>query len=332
MQGTGNVEEVEGKAVHDAAEHEQQHAGHGRITQAEEGEAEYPGKHGNEHYVLDAELLHGKRNKQDTKRFRCLRNGYERIGVLYRKGVGQGRIGGKGAQEGVGIAVGNLQGGAQEHAEDEEDGKLRVLEQGKCLESESLGQGFVLLARVDGAGRHGEGVSAEDERKDAGGNELVVAVLHGCSVNLEEIGEEHAADEPHGAEYPDGREFFHRIHSFLGHGVVRYGINQGDGRHEESYAKAVQDEQRSKLHGIPGGHAINAGPGHEQACQAVAQGKHLLGFHLLIGQERGHEDGNNALHGKEPFDLRTQADVSQIAAQGRKVGAPNGKLQEQHQD
>ncbi len=136
-------------------------------------------------------------------------------------------------------------------------------------------------------------------------------------------------------EYTDGREFLHGVHPFLGHGVVGNGIDQGDGGHEEGDAEAVQDEQGSELHLVPGNHTVNAGSGHEQAGKAVTHGQNLLGFHLFVchnAHEGGHEDGHDALHGKEPFDLRAQADVPQVAAQGGEIGAPDGKLQEQHRD
>ena len=64
---------------------------------------------------------------------------------------------------------------------------------------------------------------------------------------------------------------------------------------------------------------------------AVAERKHLLRLHLLVGKnahEGGHEDGDDALHGKEPFDLGTQADVAEITAERRKICAPDGEFQE----
>ena len=110
---------------------------------------------------------------------------------------------------------------------------------------------------------------------------------------------------------------------------------EGDRGHEESDAQAVQDEQGSELDGRSGAHAVEAGPGHEEAGEAVAQGKDPLGFHFLVGDDahqRGHENGDDALHGEEPLDLASETDVAQIASQGGEVGPPDGKLQEQHQN
>ena len=49
-----DVEEVEGDTVDDAGEDEHDDAGHGRIADAEEAEAEHPGEHRHEHDHLDA--------------------------------------------------------------------------------------------------------------------------------------------------------------------------------------------------------------------------------------------------------------------------------------
>ena len=48
--------------------------------------------------------------------------------------------------------------------------------------------------------------------------------------------------------------------------------------------------------------------------------------------EGRHEQGDDALHGKEPFDVRSETDVAQIASQRREIGSPDGKFQEVHQD
>ena len=152
---------------------------------------------------------------------------------------------------------------------------------------------------------------------------------------MDEVGCQHRADETDGAEYADGRELLHGVHAFDGHRVVGHGVHEGDGGHEEGDAQAVQDEQGCELDGRAGAHAVEAGPGHEEAGEAVAQGKDPLGFHFLVGDDahqRGHENGDDALHGEEPLDLAPETDVAQIASQGGEVGPPDGKLQEQHQN
>ena len=335
VQGTGDVEEVERETVHDATQDEEEDARHRRVTETEESEAAHPGEHRDQHHVLDAETLHRERDQEDTQGFGSLGNGDQRVGVLHGERVRESRVRGEGAEERVRVAVRDLQRGAQEHREDEEDRELRILEQRESLQAESLGETLVLLGLVDRAVRHRKGVAGQHEGQQARRDELRVAVLHRDPADVQEVGHEHRADEADGAEHPDGREFLHRVHAFHGHRIVGHGVHEGDGGHEEGDAQAVQDEQGGELDRLPGAHAVEAGPGHEDAGQAVAQGEDPLGFHLLVGDDahqRGHEDGDDPLHGEKPFDLAPEADVAQIAAERGEVGTPDGELQEQHQD
>ena len=67
----------------------------------------------------------------------------------------------------------------------------------------------------------------------------------------------------------------------------------------------------------------------------MAQREGFLGLKVFVGHDSHqgrHEYRNNALHGKEPFDLRTKAHIAEVAAEGSQVGAPCGVLQEVHQD
>ena len=214
----------------------------------------------------------------------------EGVGVLHCQRVGECRIGGEGAQEGVRIAVGNLERCAEQHGEDEEHCELAVLEQAECLETEGLGKALGFAA-VHFAGRHGECVCAEDERQYAGREQLGVVVLHRNSADLDEVGCEHAGDEAHGAEYAQRREFLHRIHSILAHGVVCHRVGDGDGGHVERYADAVEREERSELHAGAGGEAVETGSQHEEAGEAVAEGESLLGGNVTVGHDT-HEGGH----------------------------------------
>lgn len=45
IEGAGDVEEVEGYSVNDAAEYEKENSRHTRVTKSEEAEAEHPGEH-----------------------------------------------------------------------------------------------------------------------------------------------------------------------------------------------------------------------------------------------------------------------------------------------
>ena len=305
------------------------------MAEPEETEAEHPGQHGDEHHFLDAEFLHTERDEQDAERLGCLREGDQRVGVLHSERVGQRRIGRKRTQEGIGVAVRNLERSAQQHREDEEHGELAVLEQGEGLQAESVHERCLFPVAVDRAVRHAQGIETEDDGKDTRRKELRIAVLHGHAVDLQEVGQQHAADETDGAEHADGRELFHRVHALLTKCVVSHGVGQRDGRHEEGQAAAVEDEQRAELDIRSGVHAIHAGGNHEDAGQALAEREHFLRLHPVVGHdahERRHEDRHDALHRKEPFDMRAQADVAQIASQRREVGSPDGKLQEVHHD
>ena len=55
---------------------------------------------------------------------------------------------GKARDEGVGIAIGNLQRHTQQHGEDEEDGHLLLLEQGEGTQAEGINHRARLLALV----------------------------------------------------------------------------------------------------------------------------------------------------------------------------------------
>ena len=151
---------------------------------------------------------------------------------------------------------------------------------------------------------------------------------------MQEIGREHGADKAHRAEYANGRETLYRIHSLLGQGIIGHGVDQCDSRHEKGYAHAVQHEEGSEFHRRSSVHAIYSGGSHENAGDAMAHREHLLGLHLAVGEDAHqsrHEDGYQALHHEEPFDLGAHADISEIAADGRKVGAPYRELKEVHQ-
>ena len=69
-QGTGDVEEVKCNSIYDAAEYEHPDSAT-RVAGTEKAEPENPGKHCDEHHLLDAESLHADR---DEKYAECLRN------------------------------------------------------------------------------------------------------------------------------------------------------------------------------------------------------------------------------------------------------------------
>ena len=114
--------------------------------------------------------------------------------------------------ERIGEAVGNLEGYAEQHREDEENGHILLPEQCEGPQTENVHEGRGLPGcLVDRAGRQCQGVEAERESEDSGGEELVVGHLELHSVNLHEVHEEHAADEADSTEDPDWREVLHRV-------------------------------------------------------------------------------------------------------------------------
>ena len=152
---------------------------------------------------------------------------------------------------------------------------------------------------------------------------------------MEEVRQKHRADETDRSEYPYRGEFLHGIESGFAQGVVRHGIRDGDCRHEESHAEAVEYEQRGELYGVTRLHAVYSRTYHEETGKTMAEGEYLLGLDVTVGDyshQRRHEDGHNSLHGEEPLDLGTQTDVAEITAEGSEVGAPYRELQEVHQD
>ena len=54
-QRTGNVEEVERHSIHDHGKNQHPQTG-ARITEAEQSETEYPGKHTDQHHLLDTKM------------------------------------------------------------------------------------------------------------------------------------------------------------------------------------------------------------------------------------------------------------------------------------
>ena len=63
---TRNIEEVEGNTIDDAGKDKEEYTRHGRIADAEEAEAEYPGKERHKHHNLNTETLQEERYHQDA--------------------------------------------------------------------------------------------------------------------------------------------------------------------------------------------------------------------------------------------------------------------------
>ena len=332
----GDVEEVERHAVHDAAQNEHPHAA-ARVAGPEEAEAEHPREHRDEHHLLDAELLHRERDQQDAEGLGELAQGDQRIGVIGAPGIREEGILLEGSDEGVGVAVRDLQGSAEQHREDEEHGELALLEELERVQAGGLCEGLRALGLgLARAVRQGQRIGAEHQRENAGNEELVegVLVLHAVGT-LHEVHEEHREDETDGAEHADGREGLDRVLSGLLQGIVGHGVGDGDGRHIESDAQRIERIERTELDVRAGLHGIPAGAQHGETGDALAEGEHLLRRNPFVGDdahEGGHEDGNEALGGEEKPDLRAEAALGQKTSHRGEVGTPRGELQDIHQD
>ena len=60
-------------------------------------------------------MLHAERDEQYAESLAYLREGNQNIGMLYSKGIGKLSLRGKAADEGIGIAIGNLKTHTKQH-------------------------------------------------------------------------------------------------------------------------------------------------------------------------------------------------------------------------
>lgn len=126
-QRTGYVEEIECHTVHNHGKYKHPYAASG-IAHAEEPEAQYPCQHGNQHHLLDAEAFQEERYQQDAECFGYLRQRNQDVGMLHSESAGIFGNTAETADVGIGKSVGNLQGNAQQHGENEENSHFLLLE------------------------------------------------------------------------------------------------------------------------------------------------------------------------------------------------------------
>ena len=329
-QGAADVEEVESHAVDDHGEDQQHEAEAGGVARAEEEEAERPGHKGDEHHLLDAELLQEEGDQQDTQGLRDLRDRGEEHVVLHREGVGILRVGAESVEVRRGEAVGHLQAHAQQEREDEEHAHLAVLEQGEGAQAEGVDKRGTLGGLVDRAVGQREGIHGQDQAPGGRNEQLHVVVLEAG-----EVDDPHGEDESDGAEDPDGGEGLHGIQAGLVQGVVRHGVAQCDGRHEEGHAQGIIGEDLPEGDLIAVFHAHVTRQCHEHGGQEMTDAEHLLRRHPAVGDDAdqgGHEQRHDALDGEELSDVGTHADAAQIDAKRTEISSPNGKDQEVHHD
>ena len=82
----------------------------------------------NKHHLLDAEAFQEERYQQDAECFGYLRQRNQDVGMLHSESAGIFGNTAETADVGVGKSVGNLQGNAQQHGENEENSHFLLLE------------------------------------------------------------------------------------------------------------------------------------------------------------------------------------------------------------
>ena len=318
-----DIEEVECHSVNDHREYEEPYAA-ARIAQPEQPEAEHPGEHGYHHDTLDAEALHEKRDEQYAAGLADLRQGNQYACVFHSEGLRISRFGGETADKGIGVAVGNLQGDAEQHGEYEEDGHAALPEQVERVQAEGGCHRFLLFLRADGAGRQRQRIGSEHDA-EGGRYEELVLVGHVA----ENVHEPHRADESDGAEYAYGREVLHGVEACARQAVECHRVAQCERRHVECHAQRVECEEDAHPDFGVGLGTIERGGPHEDAGQQVTERKQPLCGNPAVGHDAhksGHEDGNDTLYGIEPADVLAQPYVAEVASHRREVGAPYGEL------
>ena len=147
---------------------------------------------------------------------------------------------------------------------------------------------------------------------------------------MRQIDEPHRGDESHGPPHADRREVFHGVEFRQIEGVVGHRVGQRDRRHVEHHAQqhaAVQrriGRLRSRRH-------------EEGTADQVADAQQLLRRNPAVGYDShhgGHEQRSDAHRREETADLQSREveSAAQIGAQRNKPRAPDGVLEEVHND
>ena len=325
----GDVEEVECHAVDDHRKHEERRT-RSRIADAEEPEAQHPGQHRNQHHFLNAETPEEERNQQNAERFGHLRQREQDHRVLH-----DGRIGILGHRSevlnvAVAEGVGDLQSGAQQHREDEENGHPLLLEEREGPQAQRIDPRLLLRAALDGTPRQRERVGRQYERQQGRNVELPLGELDLHAPDVRQVDEPHGGDESHGSPYADGREMLHGIEPGQIEGIVGHGVRQGDGRHVEHHAQQHAAVQR--------GVSRLRGRGDEKrAADEMADAQQFLRRNPAVGDNPhhgGHEQRGDSHRREEAADLQSREveSASQVGAQRDKPRTPDRILKEVHGD
>ena len=231
---------------------------------------------------------------------------------------------------GIAESVGDLQSGAEQHREDEEDGHTLLLEKREGAQSQRVDPRLRLDVAVHGTSGQREGVDGQHERQERRNIELPSGELDLDAADMRQIDEPHRGDESHGPPHADRREVFHGVEFRQIEGVVGHRVGQRDRRHVEHHAQqhaAVQrriGRLRSRRH-------------EEGTADQVADAQQLLRRNPAVGYDShhgGHEQRSDAHRREETADLQSREveSAAQIGAQRNKPRAPDGVLEEVHND
>ena len=328
IERTGDIEEVKRKAVNDATQYEQQYAGHTRIAHAEEGKAQYPCQHSQQHDVLDTELLEEERDQKDADCLTNLRDRNEHRTMLYGKGLYEVGTCREATQEGRCKTVGDLQADTQEHTEDEEQCHLFLLEQSKSFQSKCFYQVYLALHFLDLAIGQRECICSQQKAQSTANSKLM-----GCRLETKQVDAPLHGDKSYRTEYTDRREVLDGIHTGFHQCVEGYRIGQCDRRHVEGYGYGVERKERTELYRITGTQTVNARCTHKQTCHQMTETQGLLGRQPTVGHDThqcGHEDRYDSLDRVEDTDMCTHTVLGQVTTHTNQVRAPYGELQEVH--
>ena len=238
------------------------------------------------------------------------------------------RVNSETGDEGIGIAVGDLQAHAQQHREDEEERHTTLAEQAESIESQSLNEVFAFALRCRGAGGKGQRIGCQQQTPSGGDEKLDFGALPARQVH-----NPHGNDEPNRAEDADGRKGFDRVEPCAVESVVGNGVGQCERGHIGRYAEGVdRKESAETMVSQSGQHAYG---NHRNRRDEMAEGEHALCRYPAVGHNAdngGHEDGHKSLYGVKPTDVSTHTDTCKESSHGNQVGTPNGKFEKIHRD
>ena len=323
-----DVEEVERHAVDDHREDEE-HGSRTGVAHAEEAEAQHPGQHRDQHHLLDSETPEEEGNQQDAERFGHLRQREQDHRMFH-----DGRIGILGHRSEilditVAEGIGDLERGAQQHREDEEDGHALLLEEREGAQSQRIDPRLLAHAAVDGACGQRERVDGQHERQRRRDIQLPGCKFDLHASDMHQIDEPHGGDESHGAPHADGREVLYAVEFRQIKGVVGHGVRQRDGRHVEHHAQQHAAVQRRIL-------GLRGRGDEEPAADEVADAQQFLRRNPAVGDDShdgGHEQRGDAHRGEKAAYLQSgETEPPDIGPQRDEPRTPDRILEEVHDD